>query len=268
MAKSPLTSDIKGKLILLGTGTSVGVPALGCSCAVCQSENPKNKRTRAGAILGLPEGNLLIDTGPDLRLQLLREKLGIVHAVVYTHEHSDHIVGMDDLRLFQFYLGHAVPAYCNEVVKLRLHKAFDYAFTEKEQTHVGAVPAIDLRPIDFGGMKILGSKVIPIELEHGPQFQTLGFRIGNVAYCTDVSGIPPHSMDRLKGLDTLILGALRPDPHPTHFSIDEAIAVAQELQAKKTYFTHMSCRVEYEAVKAYLPDNIEPGYDGLRVELS
>ena len=225
-------------------------------------------RTRAGAILGLPEGNLLIDTGPDLRMQLLREKLGIVHAVAYTHEHSDHIVGMDDLRLFQFYLGHAVPAYCNEAVKTRLMKAFDYAFSGAEQTHAGAVPAVNLIPIDMSGFEVLGAKVIPIELEHGPNFKTFGFRVGNVAYCTDVSGIPDHSMQRLEGLDVLILGALRPDPHPTHFSIDQAVEVAQRLNVEKTYFTHMSCRVDYDTVNDYLPENIEPGYDGLVVNLT
>jgi phosphoribosyl 1,2-cyclic phosphate phosphodiesterase len=267
VAKAPLTTDISGKMILLGTGTSVGVPALGCSCAVCQSDHPRNKRTRAGAILGLPGGNLLIDTGPDLRLQLLREKIGIVHTVAYTHEHSDHIVGMDDLRLFQFYLGHPVPVYCSDIVKNRLQKAFDYVFVEEEQTHVGAVPAVDLYPIDFDGMDILGAKVIPVELEHGPRFRTLGFRVGNVAYCTDVSGIPPHSMQRLQGLDTLVLGALRAEPHPTHFSLGEAIDVAQALGARQTYFTHMACRIDYETVNATLPANIALGYDGLQIDL-
>ena len=127
-------------MILLGTGTSVGVPAMGCRCEVCTSDDPKNNRTRCSVILGLPQGNLLIDTSPDLRTQLLREKIGIVHSVAYTHEHSDHVMGFDDLRLFQFYLGHPVPIYSTQVVKARLEKAFDYAFDDGPKTHAGAAP--------------------------------------------------------------------------------------------------------------------------------
>ena len=125
-------------MIVLGTGTSVGVPAIGCGCDVCQSRNPRNKRTRCSIALGLPEGNLLIDTPPDMRSQLLRENIGIVHSVLYTHEHADHVYGMDDLRLFQFYLGHAVPIYCVESVESRIRKSFDYAFATHQKTHAGA----------------------------------------------------------------------------------------------------------------------------------
>lgn len=262
------TTDITGQMILLGTGTSVGVPAIGCLCAVCQSDHPRNKRLRASAILGLPDGNLLIDTSPDLRTQLLREKIGIAHAVIFTHEHSDHVMGFDDLRLFQFYLGHAVPVYCTSVVQHRLRKAFDYAFSDNEPTHPGAAPAIELRPLGTEPLTILGATVTPIPLQHGPHFDVLGFRVGNVAYCTDVSSIPPGSMDLLRDLDVLILDALRPTPHITHLSIDQAVEICQELRPRQTYFTHCSCSVDYETVNAYLPDGIEVGYDRLRVALS
>lgn len=255
-------------MILLGTGTSVGVPAIGCGCDVCTSDHPRNKRTRCSAILGLPEGNLLIDTSPDLRTQLLREGIGIVHAVAYTHEHTDHLFGFDDLRLFQFYLGHSVPLYCNEVVEDRLRTAFGYAFVDEEGTHAGATPKVEIRSIDTQPFEVLGSTVIPIPMKHGPNFDVLGFRVGNIAYCTDVSKIPDQSMELLKNLDTLVLDALRPEGHITHMSIEQAVEVAQQLNPKQTYFTHCSCKVDYESVNQQLPERIELSYDGLKFPLT
>lgn len=255
-------------MILLGTGTSVGVPALGCHCPVCTGHDPKNYRTRASAILGLPQGNLLIDTSPDLRSQLLREGLGIAHSVIYTHEHSDHLMGFDDLRLFQFYLGGPVPIFCRPPVRQRLTAIFDYAFSNESQTHAGAVPAVDLREIPTEPFPILGAKITPIPLLHGPRFHVLGFRIGNVAYCTDVSEIPETSWPLLEGLDTLILDALRPAPHPTHMHLELAVATAQRLQAKQTFFTHCSCHLDYAEVNRDLPPGIALGYDGLRIPLT
>lgn len=268
MPKQVHTTDISGELILLGTGTSVGVPAIGCSCPVCLSQDPKNQRTRASAILGLPGGNLLIDTSPDLRQQLIRERIGIVHSVVYTHEHSDHVMGFDDLRLFQFYLGHPVPIHCTSVVRRRIEAAFDYAFSGIEPTHAGAAPSVDIQEIDREPFEVLGETLIPIPLKHGPRFEVLGFRIGKIAYCTDVSEIPEGSWPLLENLDVLVLGALRPTPHPTHFSLDEAVEVARRLRPGKTYFTHCSCHVDYQTTNASLPSGIEIGYDGLRIPLS
>jgi phosphoribosyl 1,2-cyclic phosphate phosphodiesterase len=266
--KQPNTTDITGKMILLGTGTSVGVPALGCSCEVCTGGKPKNSRSRASAIIGLPDGNLLIDTSPDLRTQLLREKIGIVDSVIYTHEHTDHVMGFDDLRLFQFYLGRPVPIYCNQQVERRLRKAFDYAFDDSPTTHVGGAPSVDIHPIDTDPVEILGATVTPIPLKHGPRFDVLGFRVGNVAYCTDVSEIPEASWPLLQGLDTLVLDGLRYEPHVTHFSIGQAVDVAQRLGAKRTYFTHCACRMDYDLVNADLPDGIELSYDGLQIDLN
>jgi phosphoribosyl 1,2-cyclic phosphate phosphodiesterase len=262
------TTDIRGQLILLGTGTSVGVPAIGCSCPVCTGGHPLNQRTRCSAILGLPGGNLLIDTAPDLRQQLLREQIGIVHAVAYTHEHADHIFGLDDLRLFQFYLGHAVPLYCTQLVETRLQTSFDYAFRDEPQTHLGAVPALEFHRIDRRPFEVLGSRVTPIPLNHGPRFEVLGFRVGKVAYCTDVKSIPDSSWDLLTGLDVLVLSALRPEPHPTHMSLDEAVAAARRIGARQTYFTHCSCHIDHPVVNAQLPPGINLAYDGLRFPLS
>lgn len=268
MKKSIPSRDLSGRMVLLGTGTSVGVPALGCSCRVCTERLPRNVRTRASALLGLPEGNLLIDTTPDLRMQLLREQVGIVHAVAYTHEHADHMAGFDDLRLFQFYLGHPVPVYCNEQVERRLQKSFDYAFDGSEQTHAGAVPSIDLHRIDTAPFEVLGATVIPIPLEHGPRFRVLGFRVGNVAYCTDVNRIPEQSWDLLQDLDVLVLDALRPLPHATHFSVAEAVEIAARLKPRQTWFTHCSCYLDWYAVQPTLPEGVGVGYDGLEIRLT
>jgi phosphoribosyl 1,2-cyclic phosphate phosphodiesterase len=265
--KAIRTTDISGQLVILGTGTSVGVPAVGCPCAVCASDHPRNKRSRCSVMFGLPRGNLLIDTSPDLRAQLLREQIGIVHAVAYTHEHADHVMGFDDLRMMQFYLGGPVPVWCNQIVRDRLLKAFDYAFADREHTHVGAVPSVALHDID-GPFETLGATVIPVPLEHGPRFQVLGFRIGNVAYCTDVKSIPETSKPLLQGLDALVLSALRPQPHPTHMNIEEAIAAGRELQARQTWFTHCSCNVDYETVSRQLPEGFALAWDGLRIPLT
>lgn len=260
--------SLSGELVLLGTGTSVGVPTLGCACAVCKSDNPRNKRTRTSAILGLPEGNLLIDTSPDLRTQLLREDIGILHAVVYTHEHADHVMGLDDLRLFPFYIGGPVPLYCEATVEQRIRMAFDYAFTDREPTHAGAVPVLSFHRISEQSFEVLGARLTPIRLQHGPRFTTLGFRVGKIAYCTDTNFISEESKQLLKGLDVLVLDALRERPHVTHLSLSEAIAIAEELQPRRTIFTHICHELEHEATNARLPQGMELGWDGLRIPLS
>lgn len=255
-------------MVLLGTGTSVGVPTLGCDCPVCRSQNPKNNRTRCGVVCGLPYGNLLIDTPTDLRAQLLREGIGVVHAVVYTHEHADHIFGLDDLRLFPFYLGGPVPLYGEASVRERILKSFDYAFDPPADMHTGGVPRLELRPIGTEPLEVLGARLTPVRLRHTRDVAVLGFRIGNVAYCTDTNGIPPSSMALLEGLDVLILDALRPRPHATHFSLDEAVAVARKLRPRRTLFTHMSHELEHEATCAELPPGMELAFDGMRIPLT
>lgn len=266
MPKSVATTDIRGQLILLGTGTSVGVPAVGCGCQVCKSPHPRNKRTRASAILGLPEGNLLVDTSPDLRQQLLREQIGLAHSVLYTHEHADHVFGLDDLRLMQFYLEGPVPLYCESIVENRIRRSFDYAFASKPSQSL--VPQLEFHRIGLQPFVLLGARITPMRLHHGEEFDVLGFRFGNVAYCTDVNRIPPESEALLGDLDVLILDALRHTPSKTHFTLDQAVEVAGRLGAKQTYLTHISHELEYEATNAKLPTNIELAYDGLRIPLS
>jgi phosphoribosyl 1,2-cyclic phosphate phosphodiesterase len=267
--KPPLhTADIFGKLVMLGTGTSVGVPAIGCSCDVCRSENPRNKRTRCAVVFGLPQGNLLIDTPPDLRTQLLREGIGVIHAVAFTHEHADHLMGLDDLRLFPYYTGGPVPVYCEERVEHRIRRTFDYAFSEQPQTHEGAAPKLDLRRIGLDPFTALGAVIHPIRLKHGPRFDVLGFRIRNVAYCTDVNAIPEESWSLLMGLDVLIIDALRIRPHATHFSLQEAVGVSERLRPRRTIFTHISHDLDHDPTNATLPPGMELGYDGLKIEVA
>jgi phosphoribosyl 1,2-cyclic phosphate phosphodiesterase len=262
------TTDVFGQMVLLGTGTSVGVPMIGCGCPVCRSDNPRNKRMRCSAVLGLPDGNLLIDTSPDVRAQLLREQIGIVHSVLYTHEHADHVFGLDDLRMMQFYLRGPVPLYCEPRVEDRIRKSFDYAFSADAHTHRGAVPQLAFHRVGLEPFEILGAKVVPIRMKHGSRFEVLGFRFGNVAYCTDTNEISPESMEQLTGLDVLILDALRPRGHATHFSLEEAVEVARKLAPRQTYFTHMSHELEHEKTNASLPAGMALAYDGLRIDLT
>ncbi len=267
MPDSYPSADLAGQILFLGTGTSVGVPCVGCNCPVCRSTNPKNQRTRCSLAIGLPEGTLLVDTTPDLRTQLLREQIGVVHALLYTHDHADHLFGLDDTRIFFYYLGYALPTYCEEFVEARIRKSFDYAFTPEAINYGGGVPQLALKRIESDPFSVLGQEVIPLRLNHG-RFRVLGFRFGNVAYCTDTNHIPAASRALLEGLDILILDALRPRPHATHFSLDQAIAVARELQPRRTIFTHMSHELEHEAVNAALPAGMELAYDGLRIPLT
>jgi phosphoribosyl 1,2-cyclic phosphate phosphodiesterase len=265
--RKPVTTDISGQLIFLGTGTSVGVPVIGCGCDTCRNTDPRNKRTRCGLVLGLPEGVLLVDTPTDLRSQLLREDIGLVDAVLYTHEHADHVFGLDDVRLFPYYLGHKLPLYCEATVEQRIRKSFDYAFAQPGTIHAGGIPQLDPRPITTEPFELLGARIVPIRLLHG-RLEVLGFRFGNVAYCTDTNKIPDESWSLLEGLDVLILDALRQKPHVTHFGLDEAIEVARRVAAKRTLFTHLSHELEHVATTALLPPGMEVAYDGLRVPLT
>jgi phosphoribosyl 1,2-cyclic phosphate phosphodiesterase len=262
-----INRNLQNQLIFLGTGTSHGVPVIGCGCVTCRDRNPKNQRGRCSVVLGLPEGNLLIDTPPDLRMQLLREQIGLIHTVIYTHEHADHLFGLDDLRIFANYLGHDLPVYCNEIVEERIRKAYDYAFDDATRHYqAGGLPKLVLQRIGTEPSEILGTRITPIPLQHG-RYASLGFRFGDVAYCTDTNGIPETSRALLQGLDVLILDCLRHRPHPTHFSLEEAVETARQLQPGRTLFTHICHDLEHEATNAVLPPGMELAYDGLVVPL-
>jgi phosphoribosyl 1,2-cyclic phosphate phosphodiesterase len=247
----------------LGTGTSVGVPMIGCDCEVCTSSNPRNHRYRCSVLIQAPQGNLLIDTTPELRLQLLRARVSMIHAVLFTHAHADHMYGLDDLRPIPRLLGGPVPLYCANEVERTLRQAFAYAFTpEAEILPSGYLPKLVFRNIGTEPFSVVDECVTPIPLEHA-HFNVLGFRIKDVAYCTDVSKIPKESMGRLEGLEVLVLDALRIRPHPAHFCLEEALAVIEELRPERAYLTHISHDIEHEAVSRMLPPNVELAYDGL-----
>jgi phosphoribosyl 1,2-cyclic phosphate phosphodiesterase len=282
--------DLQSQLVFLGTGTSHGVPVIGCQCSTCTSPNPKNQRTRCSVVLELPQGNLLIDTPPDLRAQLLREGIGQIHAVLYTHEHADHLFGLDDLRIFAQYLGRDLPVYCDLHVEKRIRNVFDYAFDPITREYpAGGVPRLEIRRVVVGWtsspspqpdglevhptahstepVEVLGIEVVPVPLQHG-RYPVLGYRFGNAAYCTDTNGIPPSSVPLLEGLDLLVLDCLRRTPHPTHFSLDEAVETARRLGARRTLFTHICHDLEHEATNSILPPGMELAYDGMRLGLN
>jgi len=254
------------RLIFLGSGTSAGVPMIGCECSVCTSSDPRNQRTRPSVVLSFPSGNLLIDTTPEMRVQLLRERVRRVHAIAFTHHHADHLFGLDDARLFSKWLGGPVPVYCEQQTEETIRRIFSYAFGPgAEQWPAGFVPKLQFIRIAPGvEFQVLGQTVLPIRLDHGPS-PILGFRVGRLAYCTDVSRIPDASRPLLQGLDVLVLDALRHDPHPTHFSLSEALAEVEALKPRRTFLTHLSHSFDHGPTQATLPPHVNLAYDGLQV---
>lgn len=263
----PSESSRSGRrLVFLGTGTSSGVPMIGCQCSVCTSTDPRNQRTRPSVLVELAQGKALIDTTPELRLQMLRERVKSVDAIVYTHAHADHLFGLDDARIFSKYLQGPIPVFCEEEVEEAIRKVFSYAFGEHAaRIGWGGVPKIAFRRITPGaGFSLLGETWLPLRLEHG-RFRVLGFRIGDLAYCTDVSRIPAESRALLEGLDTLILDALRLEPHPTHFSLDEALEEIAAIKPRRAYLTHLSHGLDHQKVESRLPEGVRLAYDGLAI---
>ena len=255
-------------ITLLGTGTSTGVPVLGCDCDVCTSPDPRDARTRCACYVRVGPMGILIDTGPDFRRQALREDIDRIDAVCYTHHHFDHVVGIDDLRPYFFDNRRVMPCYAHPDTAAVLRRNYDYIF--------GADPypgAANVALEEVDGPFTVPSRyrdaapvpVDPILLRHG-DMPVYGYRIGRFAYLTDVSTIPEASYEALDGLDVLVLDALRPDPHPTHFSFDEAVEVARRIGARQTYFVHMTHNVRHAEANARLPDDVQLAYDGLTVE--
>lgn len=247
-------------LTILGSGTSHGIPMIACDCPVCTSSDPRDHRTRVSAVFHLGEHNVLIDTAPELRLQCVARGIRRADAILFTHHHADHVVGLDDVRRFNWLAGRALNVYGNAATLTRLRSMFDYCFTD-DPDYPSAKP--DLRPIEVtGAFDLFGRTVIPIHFLHGP-LPVLGYRIENIAYCTDISHMPDESRELLTGLDVLILGALRRRPHPTHFNLDQAIAEARRIGARRTYFTHVAHELPHAPTNAELPDGMELAYDGL-----
>src|SRR5262249_15041306 len=209
---------------------------LGCDCLVCTSDDARNQRMRPSVLFTFPQGNLLIDTTPEMRLQLLRAKVRQVHAIAFTHHHADHLFGLDDARLFPKWTGGPVPVYCEQDTEDTIRRVFSYAFRPgTEQWPPGVVPKLQfVRIVPGGEFEVLGERIMPIRLEHGKS-PVLGFRVGRFAYCTDVSRIPQESWPLLEDLDILVLDALRYEKHPTHFSLGEALSVIENVKPQRTY---------------------------------
>lgn len=252
------------QLVLLGVGSSAGTPAVGCSCATCVSTNPKNKRTRCSAALTLPGGEvLLIDTGPDLRQQSLRENMKRVDAVLYTHTHADHIHGIDDLRAFCQLQRKQIPLYGNQ--DAMEHIACKFAYALREPGNFWDLPILSINKIE-GTFQLFGTTIMPIPVKHG-RSDILGYRIGNMAYLTDISAIPETSLALLKGLDVLLLDCLRYAPHPTHINLEQSLAYASLINARETYMIHMTHELEFEALSHQLPPSVYVGFDGLKLNI-
>lgn len=248
---------------MLGSGTSTGVPVVGCDCAVCTSTDPRNRRLRPGVLLELPAGAILFDTSPDFREQALRHGIARVDAVLYTHPHADHVFGLDDLRVFNFRQRAPIPCFGSEPTIARLRQIFAYVFEAGQEG--GGKPRLELEAV-AGPFELLGERVLPVPVWHGTM-PVLGYRIGPFALVTDVNRIPEESLAQLAGLELLILSALRYRPHPTHFSIAEAVEVARRIGARRTLFTHIAHEVDHVTLSRELPPGVEPGFDGLVVEL-
>ncbi len=254
------------KITLLGTGTSTGVPMIGCPCNVCHSTDPRDKRLRVSALIEHGNDNILIDTSADFRQQMLAHHVTHLEAILYTHEHYDHIAGFDDIRAFQFLNKKAPVCFASESVATRLRTSFDYAFGAAKQSG-GGLPQVQITGIDECPFEVRGLEIIPVPLLHGTM-PIFGFRIGNFAYLTDCSKISKSSIDLLQGLDTLILDGLRFKSHPTHFSISEAVAQAERIGPRITYLTHMNHDVMHETAERDLPPHVRLGYDGLTFEIA
>ena len=252
------------RLVFLGTGASQGVPIIGCDCAVCSSSDPRDRRLRTSVALEGSKTRVVIDTGPDFRTQMLREGFTRLDAIVYTHEHKDHLAGMDDVRPFNYLQNKAMTLHASSLVETALRRDFHYAF---EEHRPGGVPNVDIAPVvDEQPFTTGVLSWMPIPVMHG-KLPIHGFRVDNLAYITDASAISEHSMSLLQGLEVLVLNALRPQPHYSHFSLSEALEVAQTLNANRTYLTHLSHLMgSHHEVDQALPQGVRLAHDGLVLE--
>jgi phosphoribosyl 1,2-cyclic phosphate phosphodiesterase len=249
------------KLTFLGTGTSRGIPVIGCDCAVCSSSNPKNKRLRCSLLIQ-SSVSVVIDTSVDFRAQMLAHRVRTLDAIVFTHSHADHILGLDDVYPFNLRSGKSIPVFGSPETLEQLKITFRYLFAEDRYP---GIPSLELIPVN-GSFEIGDLCFQPVEVFHG-QMPVLGYRIGDFAYVTDVSYIPETSMEQLKGLKVLALDGLRHRRHPSHLSLSEAVAVSEKLGARKTYLVHMTHEVDHDEDEGRLPDNVSLAYDGLALEL-
>lgn len=262
-----LNNGKKIKFTILGSGTSSGVPTIGCDCPTCTSKDPKDNRLRCSLLIETPISTIVIDTSPDFRQQMLRSKVKNLDAVVFTHHHFDHIGGFDDIRAFNFHSQKPMPIYLTSKTLIELEKRFEYIFKGSEQIG-GGLPSISINLIENNRHFSIGDIFIePILLYHG-RLETLGFRIGSFAFCTDTNNIPSDSLEKLTGLDILVLDALRHTAHSTHFNIEQALSNVNILKPNKTFLIHMTHDILNSIDEKKLPRNVFFSYDGQEIILN
>jgi phosphoribosyl 1,2-cyclic phosphate phosphodiesterase len=252
------------KVTFLGTGTSQGVPVIGCTCEVCKSLDYRDKRLRSSILVEIEHQSIVVDTGPDFRQQMLRENVTRIDAVIFTHAHRDHTAGLDDVRAYNFMQRMDMPVYGTQPVLDQLRVEYAYAFARE---YYPGIPRLDLQLIDGKDFSLNGITITPLPVLH-LKMPVLGFRFGNFSYITDANYIPDETIEKLQDTDVLVLNALQRDPHISHFNLDEAIKMVDRIKPKKTYFTHISHKLGTHArVSDELPEHIELGYDGLKISL-
>uniref|UniRef100_Q027I3 Beta-lactamase domain protein n=1 Tax=Solibacter usitatus (strain Ellin6076) TaxID=234267 RepID=Q027I3_SOLUE len=252
------------KITVLGSGTSVGVPTIGCHCDVCTSQDARDKRLRPSVLVSFDDRNVLIDTTPDLRTQALRARIERLDAVLFTHSHADHLMGLDDVRPFNFRQKGQIPIFASPETMAAVQRCFQYIFDNgKKESNV---PKLDARVLDGTPFDVFGMEFTPIPILHGSQ-TIYGFRFGGAAYLTDHSDIPESSMEMLKGLDVLFLDALRYKPHPTHSTVERSIRTVDQLAPHRAFFTHICHDLGHERAESMLPPHIRLAYDGLEIQV-
>lgn len=252
------------KLTFLGTGTSQGVPIIACKCPVCLSENKKDKRLRTSVLIHVDNQNIVIDSGPDFRYQMLRAGVENISAILFTHEHKDHTAGLDDIRAFNWVNKTAVNIYAEKRVQESLKKEFAYVFAEFKYP---GIPQMNLIEVTNQSFRINGTTIQPIRAMH-LKLPVYGYRIGDLAYITDANYISPEEMEKLKGIKILVVNALRKEKHISHYNLSEALDLVNELKPEKAYFTHISHQMGfYDDVQAELPANVYLAYDELTIEV-
>ncbi len=252
------------KVTFLGTGTSQGVPIIGCDCAVCTSPDKHDNRLRTSVLIETPETNIVIDTGPDFRYQMLRANVRKLDAILFTHGHKDHVAGLDDVRAYNYFQQKPMETYANAHTQEIIHREFEYVFNNK---FYPGIPQLSINTIDSEPFEVGGITIIPIKVMHY-KLEVLGFRIGDFTYITDANHIAPEEMDKARGSKALVLNALRHEQHISHFNLQEAIDMANEIKADQTYFTHLSHQMGLHLeIDSHLPPGIQLAYDGLSIEV-
>jgi len=258
--KKPSASRLR--VTVLGSGTSMGVPSLACRCAVCRSRDPHDRRTRPSILLSYSGRQIVVDTTPDFRSQALAAGLERLDAVLFTHAHADHILGLDDIRPFNLKQQSPIPIYGSQDTLAILRRSFAYIFEPRSVP--SSIPEVDTRLLN-GAFDLFGARIQPVPAMHGP-LPVLGFRIGSFAYLTDFSSVPESSKELLQRLDHFILSAIRYTPHPMHSTVDQSLALVRELRPRHAWFTHICHDLGHKATNAKLPANVRLAYDGLSIE--